>query len=163
MVILAMSEIKLLNVQKTGRILRTVTQQNITIIFCRIPYAVVQGEILITNLVRKLKRHLDRPFKLRNIYQTKKYYCNRRDKVPEYLKSHLVYEFCCPACNNRYVGKTGRNLGTRVQEHSGSDKKSLFYNYLLECEHFDLVVNLQSLPSSNSSVEYLEHVKFFCL
>ena len=46
----------------------------------------------------------------------------------------------------------------RVQEHSGSDKKSLVYNHLLECEHFNYVVNLHSLPPSNNSVEYLEHV-----
>ena len=46
-------------------------------IFCRISYAGVQGETLIKNLVKKLKNHLDKPFKLRNIYRTKNlsYYC----------------------------------------------------------------------------------------
>ena len=58
--------------------------------------------------------------------------------------------------NSKYIGKTER---TRVQEHSGSDKKSPVYNHLLECEHFNYVVNLHSLPPSNNSVEYLEHVK----
>ena len=103
----------------------TLKQENIVTIFCRIPYAGVQGETLIQNLVRKLKRHLDKPFKLRNIYRAKKisYYCNTKDKVPEYLKSHMVYEFCCPACNNKYIGKTDRNFGTRVLEHSGLGKK----------------------------------------
>ena len=53
----------------------------------------VQGEKLIKNLVRKLKRHIDEPFRFRNIYRPKKlsYYCNTKDKVPEYLKSHIVY------------------------------------------------------------------------
>ena len=45
-----------------------------------------------------------------------------------------------------------------AQEHSGLDKKSLVYNHLLECEHFNFVVNLYRLPLSNNSVEYLEHV-----
>ena len=64
--------------------------------------------MLTKSLVRKLKRHLDKPFKLRNIYRTKtlRYYCNTRDKVPEYLKYHLVCKFCCPACSNKYIGKT---------------------------------------------------------
>ena len=139
----------------------TLEQENIATIFCRIPYAGVQGETLIKNLVRKLKRHIDKPFKLRNIYRTKKlsYCCNTKDKVPEYLKSHIVYEFCCPACNIKYIGKTDRNFGTRVQKHSGLDKKSPVYNHLFECEHFSYVVNLHSLPPSNSLVEYLEHVK----
>ena len=30
---------------------------------------------------------------------------------------------------------------------------------MLECEHFNYVVNLLSLPASDNSVEYLEHVK----
>ena len=86
----------------------TLEQENIATVFCRIPYAGVQGERLIKNLVRKLKSHIEKLFKLRNIYRTKKlsYYCNRKNKVPEYLKSHIVYEFCCPPCNNKYIGKT---------------------------------------------------------
>lgn len=35
-----------------------------------------------------------------------------------------MYEFCCQACNNKCIGNTDQNFGTRVQEHSGSDKKS---------------------------------------
>ena len=38
--------------------------------------------------------------------------------MPEYLKSHIAYEFCCPACNNKYIGKTDQNFSTRVQEHT---------------------------------------------
>ena len=75
---------------------------------------------------------MDEPFKLRNIYCTKKlsYYCNTRDKVPD-------YQCCCPACNSKYIGKTDQNFDTRVQKHSGLDKKSLVYNHLLECERFN--------------------------
>ena len=85
----------------------TLEQENTVTVFCRIPYVGVKGETLIKNLVRKLKRHIDKPFKLRNIYRTKKlsYYCHTKDKVPEYLKSQKVYEFCCPACNIKYIEK----------------------------------------------------------
>ena len=151
--------IKCLENRKNTKNNDTLEQKNTATIFCRIPYTGVQGETLIKNLVRNLKRHIDKPFKLKNIYRTRKlsYYCNTKDKVPEYLKSHIVYEFCCPACNIKYIGKT--DFGTRVQEHSGLDKKSAVYNHLLECGHFNYVVNLHSLPSSSNSVEYLEHVK----
>ena len=79
------------------------------------------------------------PFKLRNTYRTKKltYYCNTKDKVPEYLKSHIVYTFCCPACNNKYIGKTDQNICTLVQDHNGSDKISMVYNHMSGCEHFN--------------------------
>ena len=77
----------------------------------------------------------------------------------EYLKSHIVHEFCCPACIRKYIGKTDRNFCTRVQEHSVLNKKSPIYNHSLECERFNYVVNLHSLPFSNNLVEYLERVK----
>ena len=51
------------------------------------------------------------------------------------------------------------NFGVRAQEHGGSDKMSLVYNHLLECENFNYVVNFHSLPPSNNLVEYPEHVK----
>ena len=70
-----------------------------------------------------------------------------------------MYKFCSPAYNNKYIGKTVRNFDTRVQEHSGSDEKSPVYNHLLECEHFNYVANLHSLPPSNNLAEYLKHVK----
>ena len=75
--------------------------------------------------------------------------------MPEYLKSHIAYEFCCPS---KYIAKTDPNYGTSVQEHSGSDKKSQVYNHLFECKHFNDVVNLHSLIPSNSLVEYLQSV-----
>ena len=147
---------KIIKVQKNTKNTDTLEQENIATIFCRIPYAGVEGEKLIKNLVRKLKRHIDETFKLKNIDCWKKlnYRC-----VPEYLKSQIKYEFCCPACNKKYIGKTDQNFGTHVQEHSCSDKKSPVYNHLLECKHFNYVVNLHSLPPSNNLVEYLEHVK----
>ena len=153
--------IKRLENKKNIKSTDTTEQEKVATVFCRKPYAGVQGEKLIKNLVRKLKRHITEPSKFRNIYRTKKlsYYCTTKDKVPEYVKSHIVYEFCCPACNSKYIGKTERNFGTRVQEHSGLDKQSPVYNHLLECEYFNYVVNLHSLLPSSNLVEYLEHVK----
>ena len=153
--------IKRLENRKNTKNNDTLEQKNIATISCRTPYTVVQGETLIKNLVKKLKRHIGKTFKLGTIYCTKKlsYYCNTMYKVPEYLESRMVYGFCCPACNIKYIGKTDRNFGTRIQEHSGTDKKSPVYNHLWECQHFNYVVNLHSLPPNNNSVEYLEHVK----
>ena len=80
--------------------------------------------------------------------------------MPEYLKSHIVYEFCYPACNKKYIWKTDRKLGSRVQEHSSFDRKSPLYNHFLECEHVNFVVNSHSLSPGSNSGEYLEDVKF---
>ena len=62
--------IKRLENRKNTKNNDTLEQENIATIFYRIPYAGAQEETLIKNLVRKLKRHIDKPFKLRNIYRT---------------------------------------------------------------------------------------------
>ena len=74
--------IKRLEIQKNTKNNNAPEQQNITTFFCRIPFAGVQRERLIKNLVRKRKRHLDKSFKLRSIYCTKNvsYYCNTKIK-----------------------------------------------------------------------------------
>ena len=48
-----------------------------------------------------------------------RYYSKTKDKVSEYLKSHIMYEFCCLACYNEYIGKMDQNFGSRVEERSG--------------------------------------------
>ena len=74
------------------------------------------------------------------------YYCNTKDRIPDYLKSHVVYKFCCRACNAGYIGKTDRNLGTWIKEHCGLDKNSLIFNYLAECNFYQYILTLHSFP-----------------
>ena len=128
---------------KTIKLLRQKRQQknddqdkgNLPVIFCGIPYAGAQGDRLVKNLTKKLKRIISQPFILNYIYKTTKmsHYCNTKDKISDYLKSHVVYEFSCPACNARYIGKIDQNLGTRIKEHCGLDKNSRVFNHLTEC------------------------------
>lgn len=88
-----------------------------------------------------------------------RYYCITKHKVPEYLKCHIVYDFCWTACNSKCIGKIDQNFGPRVQEHSGLNKKSPVYNHLVQRAHFNYVVNLDGLPLSRNLVNYLGHVK----
>ena len=49
-------------------------------------------------------------------------YCNTKERIPHYLKSHAVYKFYFLAYSAYYIGKTLRNLGTWMKEHCGLDK-----------------------------------------
>ena len=62
--------IKRLENKKNTKNTDTLEQENIATILCRTPYAGVQAEKLIKNLVRKLKRLIDEPLKFRSIYHT---------------------------------------------------------------------------------------------
>ena len=47
-----------------------------------------------------------------------------KESPPTNLISNIVYEFKCPHCNMRYVGKTERNLTLRFAEHSGKSART---------------------------------------
>ena len=42
-----------------------------------------------------------------------------KDRVPECLRSRVVYKFTCSRCNSTYVGMTNRHMRTRASEHMG--------------------------------------------
>ena len=42
-----------------------------------------------------------------------------KDRLPETLKSKLVYSFKCRSCNASYIGQTSRHHKVRVSEHLG--------------------------------------------
>ena len=70
--------------------------------------------------------------------------CLKKDKIPNTLRSNLVYEFTCPGCNSSYIGKTERNLAIRLSEHSDTQKSSIS-KHLSECEHANYILNLNRI------------------
>ena len=40
-----------------------------------------------------------------------------KGKIPDELKSRVIYEITCPGCKACYVGMTSRHLCTRLEEH----------------------------------------------
>jgi hypothetical protein len=49
-------------------------------------------------------------------------YFSPKDRVPQHLRSHVIYEFICLGCNAKYIGLTTRHLETRVREHLSDDR-----------------------------------------
>ena len=64
-------------------------------------------------------------------------YFSSKDKMPDALKSYVVYYFVCASCNAGYVGETCRHLDVRIEEHLKS-KSSNIFKHLNEngiCKH----------------------------
>ena len=55
-------------------------------------------------------------FKCNNKFQN---FLSFKDKVPNNLRSHLLYKYTCNSCNAIYIGKTRRHYLVRVFEHLG--------------------------------------------
>ena len=51
----------------------------------------------------------------------------------------VVYKVPCNNCSDSYIGKTGRNFGTRINEHKNNVKNlntnSLIFSHVLENDH----------------------------
>ncbi|BHF60089.1 hypothetical protein SprV_0100305000 [Sparganum proliferum] len=62
-----------------------------------------------------------------------------KDPLPVTEQSAVVYSIPCQDCDARYVGETGKRLGTRLHEHqlaiNRKDKLSLVYGHTLERNH----------------------------
>ena len=98
-------------------------------IWINIPYLGDTRDHLLQTLKRKLKRHLINDVRFKVIQSTQKfsYYTNMKDQISKLMKLYVVYQFKCPGCDKRYIGKTERNLCTRTEEHASTDKDNAIF------------------------------------
>ena len=96
------------------------SEDNIDILYLKVPYLGEEGNSIIRRFKKKFSRLLSKKVNFRVMYSTNKLsmFCSMKDKVPDSMKSNVIYKFTCPHCNGQYVGKAERNLCTRIKEHS---------------------------------------------
>jgi hypothetical protein len=73
-------------------------------------------------------------------------FLSNKDKTLAKYQSSVVYEFTCPGCRSRYIGKTDRCFCTtcRIKEHS-LDNKSEVFNHIISCEQFQHIKSILEL------------------
>ena len=42
-----------------------------------------------------------------------------KDRIPDVLRSSVIYQYSCGSCNASYIGQTKRHLAARIAEHQG--------------------------------------------
>jgi len=65
---------------------------------------------------------------------------NPKDSVPDLQRRDVVYKIPCTACNNSYIGQTGRKLSQRLDERRHAVKQADFNTSALAkhawmCDH----------------------------
>ena len=63
-------------------------------------------------------------------------------KRDNFKTNNCVYEFTCPACKNNYIGRTCRNLDTRISEHRQPSRCTNIYQHISECSEYKIMLNL---------------------
>ena len=72
-------------------------------------------------------------------------FCNTKDSISAEQKSNVIYEITCLGCFRKYVGKTDRNLITRLDEHGTKIDQPMF-QHLSNCSVFNDHIMLFILP-----------------
>ena len=74
------------------------------------------GEELVTSLIKKSKRFFKENVNIVVKCRTNKLsmFCPTKDRRSWNQKANVTYIIQCPGCHNDYVGKTDKNLATRV-------------------------------------------------
>ena len=111
-------------------------------VYLHLPY---KGDVHIL-IRRRLKQAVDRAYPMANlriIYSTERLMLPMLpDKIPTHAKSCCVYQFKC-TCGCKYIGRTERNLLTRIKEHipkslrlaGGKLPKSSIARHLIDSGH----------------------------
>ena len=106
----------------------------------------------------KLNLIFTNDFKIANFFKFK-------DRIPDPLRSSVVYKYTCNRCNSIYVGMTSRHLSTRIAEHLGvsfrsglaltsppfsqirnhiNESPDQHHNYNLNKEQFEIITSANS-------------------
>ena len=82
-------------------------------------------------------------------------FCSNKDKIKFEQKSNVIYEFTCPGCGKKYIGKTDRCLVTRLNEHATREDQPL-HQHLTSCESFNYIVQLFKMPEVDRIIQKVE-------
>ena len=115
------------------------------------------------NCFKKVQKCLKANVHLITCYETKKgtaIFCSAKDSIPIHQKTKVIYKVTCPGCNEDYVGKTDRNLITRLNEHASHENQPM-YQHLSKCEHFAHIIDLHRLPDIDASTAEINNKRHF--
>ena len=87
-------------------------------------------------------------------------FCPTKYRIRWNQKANVVYIIQCPGCHNDYIGKTDRNLITRLSEHRKKGSQLIFQHFR-SCKEFNYKLNLSGLAYiflDTRTVDHMEHV-----
>ena len=120
-------------------------------IWLNLPYLGDKGDHLTKSLIRKLNKCFNENVKLIKRYKTNKLgmFCSNKDHIQFQQKANIVYRIMCPGCYNKYMGKTDRNIITRMDER-GTKPDQPMNQHLTNCAEFAEYLKFYALPDTDA-------------
>lgn len=118
-------------------------------IYLSLPYIGKQSEQIIKRTKKKLYRTLKKEVKINVFFQSTKisFFTSNKDKIPLLSNSGIVYEYTCPGCSERYIGKTESTLYNRTKQHAWMQKDSAVYKHFNSCEGWAHIKGIMQLDA----------------
>ena len=105
-------------------------------VWLNLPYLGDKGDHLTKRFIRKLDKCLNENVKFIKLYKTNKLtmFCSNKDHIQFQQKANVI----CPGCYNKYIGRTDRNIITRLDNRE--------QNLISQCINIlQIVLNLQNI------------------
>ena len=87
-------------------------------------------------------------------------FCSAKDSIPTHQKTNVIYKVSCPDYVEYYIGKTVRNLVTRLNEHASREDQPT-YQHLSKSGHFAHIIDLHTLPDIEPSTAEINNKQHF--
>ena len=109
-----------------------------------IPYIGKESEQVIRRTKKKLARTFKEKVRINIFFKSTKisFFTSNKDKIPFLGNSFVVYEYTCPGCSGRYIGKTESTLFNRTKQHAWTQKDSAIYKHFGQCQGWDHIKGL---------------------
>ena len=112
-----------------------------------LPYIGKQSEQIVQRSKKKLSRFLKEKVIIKTFFKSTKlnFFSSNKDKISLMSKSFVIYEYSCPGCAEKYIGKTESTLNNRTKEHAWSQKDSAIYQHFEKCDGWNHIKGLLSI------------------
>ena len=133
-------------------------EQEPATLFLSLPYMGSQSEQIVKRTKKKLTRFLKEKVKINAFFKTTKlsFFTSNKDRIPLMSNSSVIYEYSCPGCAEKYIGKTESTLFNRTKEHAWCQKDSAIYQHFEQCEGWSHIKGLLSMDDVDTDRRELQ-------
>ena len=114
-----------------------------------LPYLGKESEQIIRRTKKRLSRTFKEKVRINVFFQSTKisFFTSNKDRIPLLSNSCVVYEYKCPGCTEKYIGKTESTLFNRTGEHGWSQKDSAVYKHFGDCAGWAHIKGIMELDT----------------
>ena len=95
-------------------------EEEYTSLVMTLPYIGNESEQIVKRSKKKLARFLKPKVRINVFFKSTKlcFFTSNKDKIPFMSNSFVIYEYTCPGCAEKYIGKTESTLHNRTIRHA---------------------------------------------